>query len=76
MKSSDRATPEITLRRLAIRVAALLPDDKADATIVLQLAAELVNGFLSVDQSSFGREASMRRETTSGDMPLMSPENI
>ncbi len=76
MKSHDRATPEITLRRLAIRVAALLPDDKVDATIVLQLAAELVNGFLSADQSSLGSDASIRRDTTSGDMPLMSPEKI
>jgi len=39
-------TPEIVLRRIAIRVVAMLPDDKADAERVLDLARSLQESFI------------------------------
>lgn len=38
------------LRRLAIQIAAQLPEDNADALVVLEYARELVVSFLSVKE--------------------------
>jgi hypothetical protein len=38
-------------RRQAVQVTAMLPEDPADARLVLKLALDLVNGFLSDDQA-------------------------
>lgn len=43
---------ERTLRQIAARIAAQLPDDAADAHRVLDLSAELVDGFLAADEKS------------------------
>jgi hypothetical protein len=45
------AADEIALKRLAIQIAAQLPDDTDHANAVLDFTRELVGGFLSVTGS-------------------------
>jgi hypothetical protein len=40
---------ELSLRRQALQIAALLPEDKADAIAILKYAEELVSDFLGPD---------------------------
>lgn len=69
-------TPEIVLKRIAIRVAALLPDDSTDAATVLRHAADIVDGFLADHHLGFGTEAPTRSERTPCVMPDISPVNM
>ncbi len=39
--------PDLILRRIALKVASLLPDDAAAAHAVLSYAGEIVDGFLA-----------------------------
>lgn len=51
-------------RRQAVAIASTLPEDIADAKIVLQLAMELVDGFLSeakLTRTAVGAQASQPR---------------
>lgn len=69
-------TPEIVLKRIAIRVAALLPDDSVDAATVLRHAAGLVEGFLADRHFGLGTEAPTRSERTPCAIPDISPVNM
>lgn len=65
---------QLKLRRHAVEIVSQLPESLTDARTVLNLARELLDGFLSAQDASGGRIPNLR--AISNDSPLSSPSNI